>query len=231
MLDNVYSKPLAILVILLSAVALAQVNPQRTSVVVNGRSGEAAVVSISGRTYIDVENLAQIANGSLGFHGQQITLTLPGSAASAPVAAPEPQHPAPTHGLSQNFMVAGIEVIAELREWGTTMAYAIQNQYGVTANWANDYRQKTAASLAQASASASTDADRNALQLLTNEFTNVGTWSDSLVKAKERMDTAKYSTSPDALRNEPLSQKIVTCGRFLAQMLGSGEFKDDGSCH
>ena len=32
-------------------------------------------------------------------------------------------------------------------------------------------------------------------------------------------------------RNEPLSQKIIACGRFLAPMLGSGSFQDDASCH
>src|SRR5262252_3453794 len=168
MFDNLCGKPLVILLFLLSGVTLAQMNPQRTSVVVNGQSGEAAVVHINDRTYIDIENLARIANGSLGFHGQQIVLNLPGSIASAPPTTPEPDHPAPTTGLSQSFRVAGIETIAELREWGTTMAYAIQNGYGVTATWANDYRQKAAASLAQASADASTDADRSTLQLLTN---------------------------------------------------------------
>ena len=49
--------------------------------------------------------------------------------------------------------------------------------------------------------------------------------------AKRSMDTAKYALSPGALRNEPLSQKIVSRGRFLASMLGSNTFQDDPSCH
>jgi len=28
-----------------------------------------------------------------------------------------------------------------------------------------------------------------------------------------------------------LSQKIISCGHFLAAMLGSGEINDDPSCH
>jgi hypothetical protein len=111
------------------------------------------------------------------------------------------------------------------------MANAIQHGYGVTEGWAADYRGKAENSLRQASASASTDADRDALQLLVNEFESVETWSHELVEAKETMDTAKYSTSSDALRNEPLSQKIINCGHFLGMMLGSSKFGDDPSCH
>jgi hypothetical protein len=128
-------------------------------------------------------------------------------------------------------MIAGIETLAQMREWASTMANAIEHGYGVTDSWAADYRGKAATSLSQAGASASTDADRNALQLLSNEFQSVETWSNELVEARKNMDTAKYSMSEGALRNEPLSQKIINCGRFLGTMLGSAEFRDDPSCH
>src|SRR5207253_11090395 len=52
-----------------------------------------------------------------------------------------------------------------------------------------------------------------------------------LVEAKKSMDTAKYALSPSSLRDEALSQKIISCGRFLAKMLGSSSFQDDPSCH
>jgi hypothetical protein len=223
---------LVLLMLLLCGVILAQVKQESRTLVVNGKSGEAAVVQINSRTYVDLENLARIANGSLGFHKNQITLTLPGGyEASAPAPAPAPEQPVAHVGLSRNFMMAGIETLAEMREWASTMAYAIQNGYGVTESWAADYREKAANALRQASASVDTDADRNALQLLTNEFDAVREWSNKLVEAKKSMDTAKYSTSPNALRDEPLSQKIISCGHFLGTMLGSAEFKDDPSCH
>lgn len=82
-----------------------------------------------------------------------------------------------------------------------------------------------------ASIAATTEADRQALQLLTNEFESVKQWSNKLVEARNSMDTAKYAMSSNALQNDPLSQKIVTCGRFLATMLASGQFQDDPSCH
>ncbi len=37
--------------------------------------------------------------------------------------------------------------------------------------------------------------------------------------------------SPDALKNDPLDQKILKCANSLAAMGASGEFRDDGSCH
>jgi hypothetical protein len=216
---------------ILSGEVSAQANLENKSLVVNGKSGEATVVQLNKRTYVDLESLARIANGSLGFEGNRIILTLPGSDSSSAVAPPEPDQPVAHAGLSRNFMIAGIETLAQMREWASTMANAIQHGYGVTDSWAADYREKAASSLRKASASASTDADRNALQLLSNEFQSVETWSNELVEAKKNMDTAKYSMSEGALRNEPLSQKIINCGRFLGTMLGSAEFGDDPSCH
>jgi hypothetical protein len=37
--------------------------------------------------------------------------------------------------------------------------------------------------------------------------------------------------SVGAVQNDPLSQKIIACGRFLGSMLGSGTFEDNPSCH
>jgi len=221
---------LLLLTLLTYGISSAQVRPQNRNLVVNGKSGEAAVVQINNRTYVDLETLVRIANGSLGFQGSQITLVLPGSSASSS-APPQPEQTASNIGLTRNFMIAGIETIAQMRAWASTMANAIEHGYGVTESWAADNRGKAAISLSQASASASTDADRDALALLTNEFHSVETWSNELVEAKKNMDTAKYSMSEGALRNEPLSQKIINCGRFLGMMLGSAEFKDDPSCH
>jgi hypothetical protein len=218
------------LVFLLCIVSVAQVKQENKTLVVNGRSGEAAVAEINGRTYVDLETLARIAEGSFGFRGNQITLTLPALAESAPAGNTEPEH-AQHSGLSRNFVISGIETIAKMREWGSTLAYAIQHGYGVTETWVAGYRQQAASSLSLATNAASTDADRNALQLLTNEFSAVTQWSNNLVAAKQSMDTAQYAISPDALRNAPLSQKIITCGRFLGAMLGSGDFEDDASCH
>lgn len=236
MLDNLWAPTLALLMLLFCRAGLAQVRQENKSLSVNGHNGSADVVIINGRTYVELEALARIGKGSLSFNNDQLSLTLPAFAAdSAAVAdsassAPSPQLASPTR-LSHNFMVAGIEAIAEMREWASTLAAAIQRGYGVTENWVADYRAQAAHSLRLAEAAASTSSDRDGLQLLTKEFHSVEEWSDKLVAAKQSMDTAKYTSSPTALREEPLSQKIINCGHFLGAMLGSGEFKDDPSCH
>ena len=218
-------------IVLMCDVMSAQVKTENKTLMVNGKSGRTTVVQFNSRTYVELESLVRIANGALGFQGDEITLTLPGTETSTPAVTPEPLRPVNQAGLTQNFMITGIEAIAVMREWASTMANTIQHGYGVTDSWVADYRAKAANSLRQAGASASTDSDRNALQLLTNEFQSVDSWSNELVEAKKNMDTAKYATSSDALRNEPLSQKIINCARFLGTMLGSAEFKDDPSCH
>ena len=215
-------------VVLLGTPLWAAPKRQTSTLVVQGQSGEAQVLEIDGKSYVDLKSLAEITNGSLSFKADRIVLTLPSTA----VSTPEPEIPVPTDpsSLSQGFMKAGIEAIAEMREWASPLAYAIQNNYQVTEDWVANYREQAAAALHAASAAATTAGDANALQLLNHEFEMVRQWSDKLVQAKRSMDTAKYSMSPDALRNEPLSQKIITCSHFLATMLGSSTFQDNPSC-
>lgn len=223
--------PLMLLLLLFeSGITPAQGAPQSRTLLINGQSGQAAVVQLDGRSYVDLEALAQITNGSLQFKANQIVLTLPLSAVNPHVAEP-PASPVDDSGLSRDFMKAGIEEIALMREWASPLAYAIQNGYSVTEQWVAGYREQAANGLRLASVAASTEADHNALQLLKNEFEALRQWSEELVKARNSMDTAKYAMSASALRDEPLSQKIITCGHFLASMLGSSSFRDDPSCH
>ena len=219
-----------ILMLLAAGTMVAQIKHQTTALNVNGKSGQTTVVLLDGRTYVDLEILARIGNGSLSFSPNEITLTLSQATDNIQPAAPEPEHVIDSE-LSQEFMKAGIEEFALMREWASTLAYAIENGYQVNEDWVANYREQAANGLRMASTVATTTADRNAFQLLTNEFEAVRQWCDELVKARERMDTAKYSVAPGSLRQEPLSQKIVACGRFLAQMLGSRTFRDDQSCH
>lgn len=216
--------------LLASATAFGQAQPQSATVVINGKSGQAPVIQERGRTYVDMEALARLANGSLSFGANGIALTIPASPASAPAAA---ETPAATNdsALSRDFMKAGIEEIALLREWGAAVGYAVQNAYPIQEAWAANYQQKAAKGARMAEVAATTNGDKNAFQLLTNEFDGVRDWSDQLVEASKSMNTAKYSMSPGSLRNDPQAQKLNTCGHFLGSMLASGSFQDDSSCH
>jgi hypothetical protein len=227
---------LLVFMALLSGATFGQTKYQQRNVVVNGQNGKAEVIEQNGRLFMDVSALASIGKGSVSFSGPSIILTLPmvaGGTAAAGTAEPlaGTLQPANSSALSREFMKAGIEEIARLREWATTLASAIRGGYGVTDEWVNGYRDQASQSLQIADAAASTDGDRNAARLLHHTFDLVKHWSDKLVAAKKSMDTAKYTTSPNALREDPLSQKLITCEHFLTQMFGSATFQDDASCH
>lgn len=224
-----------VLTAVLSAGALAQSNQQPRNLTVNGESGKAEVIDQNGRLFVDLTALASIGKGSLSFSGPGILLKLPAVTSGAtttgtvePATASRSLH---TSALSQEFMKAGIEDIARLREWATTLGSAIRGGYGITDAWVNGYRDQASQSLQLSDAVASTDGDRSAAQLLHQAFDLVQQWSDQLVSAKRSMDTAKYTASPTALREDPLSQKLIACGHFVTQMLGSGMFQDSASCH
>lgn len=223
-----------LLFLALPCMNLAQSSEPPRILEVDGHTGHAKVIQRDGRAYVDLQSLAEITNSSLSFKENRIVLSIRSTGMDRPQAEPSADPalpPANDSGLSRDFMRAGIENFATMREWASTMAYAVQNNYQITEEWAANYREQAANNLRLASAAASTEADRKALQLLTNEFEAVREWSDKLVEAKRSMNTAKYALSPGALRDEALSQKIINCGRFLAKMLGSSNYQDDPSCH
>ena len=221
---------LSLLVVLFSpGVALGQGQQQSTTLVVNGKSGQVPAIVTNGRTFVDVDALARLANGTISYSDNSIALTLPSSSASA-TAAPEAPA-ADDSSLSHGFMKAGVEEMALLREWGAAVAYAIQNGYPIQPAWAANYQQKAAQGARMAEIAATTAADKQALQLLTNEYHGVREWSDKLVEASKNMNTAKYSMSPGKLKDEPQSQKLIACWQFLSSMLSGGSFQDDSSCH
>ena len=217
-------------VLAFSGLALAQANQLKRTLVVNGKGGDATIVQINGRSYIDLETLARIANGSLAFQGNQIVLTIPLS--SADVAAMVPADRQPTApGLSNDFMKAAIQDLATIKEWYSTLAYAIQRGVPGDGSRVFIYRDKAAQGLRLATVAASNDPDQNALQLLTTHFNNVQKWSNALLESRKSLGTANYSMSPNALNDDPLYQTITRCSQFLGTMLAGSKFEDDGlSC-
>jgi hypothetical protein len=133
---------------------------------------------LNGKLYVEIETLARIASGSLGFKGNQIILTLPASAATTlPVLSPanEPEN----RGFSKEFLRAGIEEMAAIREWRSVLTNAVEHGYPITDDWLAVYRVQAAKSLTLASVAVSSDSDREALGLLTNEFDNMDELSDT----------------------------------------------------
>jgi hypothetical protein len=168
----------------------------------------------------------------LSFAGSQIALSVPlGSAtgASSAAAATPMSTPAPASnpGFSKGFLNAAIEQGATLREWHAALASAIQNGYPVTVAALAPYRAQATTNLRLASAAVSSDSDRSAYHLLSNLFQNMVKLTDKYVAARANLTYI----SPDALENDSLNKRLVTCGHLLGAMAASGQFMDDGSCN
>jgi len=219
-----------LILLLVSTVTSAQAAEEFRSLVINDLSGKVVVMEVGGKTYVDLKRLVQIGHGSMEYRGNQIVVSLSCSSMDTPTKTTEEEQSTSLR-LGREFTKAGIEEISLLREWASSLANSLQNGYPISENWVAGYRAKAHTGVGIVSAAVSTEGDRSAAELLNHEFETVQEWSNKLMEARKSMDTAKYAISPDALRNDPLSQKIVTCGRFLGQMLASGSFQDDSSCH
>jgi hypothetical protein len=193
---------------------------------VAGHAGQVAVIQVNGKSYVDLESLARLTGGSLSFHANQTTLTLPsGTARPAPAAAAAPPPP-PKTALSVEFIRAGIEVMAEIREWRIAIVNAVQTNSPVTDDWVSGYRRAAENRLSLAKAAASTDQDQQAAAMLQNTFNDMRQMSDQFLQMKQNMSYI----SPNSFDNNPLDQKILTCSRALAAMAASGQVQDDISC-
>jgi hypothetical protein len=224
--DKLLSRMLAVVTLVVTSLpGLSQTSPENHALVVSGQPGQVPVVQINGRSYVDVEALARLMNGSIGFKGNQITLTLPGSSASASAAAP-PTNQA-SSAFSKDFLNAGIEAMSVIREWRSALINAIQSGYPLSSDFAAGYRSQGTKNLRLAFVAVSTDADRSAYQLLSNELDTMQKFNDKILAARKNMQ----DISPDSLRDDPLNQQILGCARSLVAMASSGQFQDDGSCH
>jgi hypothetical protein len=206
-----------------SALVLSQAGQQNGTLLISGHTGQVPVVQINGRSYVDIEALARLANGTLKFGGNQIILTLPDSAGDSPAAPPEA---AANPGFSKEFMKAGIEEMTVIREWRSTLINAVQNGFPLTDDIVARFRGQAVASDALTSAAASTDSDQNAYQLVSKVLDKTQKLSDKVLAARKNLNYI----SADTLKNDPLFQQILNCTHSLSSMAASGQFQDDGSC-
>lgn len=216
-------------ILLFAGILWAQNTPDR-ELIVNGKSA-GMVVQMGGRAYVDVETVAQFTKGSLTLEPDRIVLNFSAPAAgeaSGASSAPQPAEASP--GLSRNFASLAIAELAEMREWrgavGTILTYGVP----VVGTWPQDYHDRVEANLRQVEVAASTQADRDATQLLENEFSNLSGWASDVVATRQSLN-ATNTVRPDSAQNDQALAKISNCSRFLNSMLVRGEFADDQSCH
>ncbi len=211
------------IILTLAGMLLAQSAPDRT-LFVNGKS-VGTVTQIGGRSYLDLDTVAQIVNGTVTVEPNRILLVTtgrePGSNSNAP---PVPQ------GLSKEFARSAVAELSEMREWRGAVGAILAYGSPVVGSWPQDYHDRVEADLAQTAVAASTAADQDALQLLRNEFGNLSQWASDIVSARQSLNATK-SVDPTAMQNDPALAKVTQCSSFLSSMLVSGVFADDPSCH
>src|SRR5260370_28361159 len=81
---------------------------QSRTLVLAGHSGELPVVEIGGRSYVDLEALTRLANGSLSIRGNQIVLTLPSSGPRTPAMNIKTGQPGASR-FTKTFVKSGID--------------------------------------------------------------------------------------------------------------------------
>ena len=196
-----------------------------SALTVSGQSGQAPVIQQNGRSYVDVEALARITQGTLAFQADRIVLTLPGPPASA---APEAKTPTPPKAdFSREFVPAAIEELIAIREWRVAITSTVQKGAPVAEDWVSGFRRTADNKQTLAAAAASTDADHKTLALLQGEFSKMQALSDRFLQLH---DTASY-IRPDSLDNDTQDQQIKACASGLAGMIESAQFSDVVACH
>ncbi len=224
MQENLLSKKFTLVALLLvTELGVAQAPQQRGTLTINGHPGKAPVIQIGGKSYVEVEALARLTNGSVSFQANQIALTLP---PSVPSTTPQTEPPAKP-GFSREFLRAVIEGMTAIREWRTAIVTSIQNHYPVNEDCIGGYRGMADTKLALVSTAVATDSDRNGLPLIRNEFDNMQKLSDKYLAMHKSMTYV----APDLLENDPLDQQILSCARSLASLAVGGQLQDVAACH
>ena len=211
----------------LAGILLAQSTPDRT-LFVNGKPA-GSVTQVAGHSYIDIDTVAQITNGTITVEPTRILLNIPVRDANQNSSV-SPDQTTQALQLSKDFARAAIAELAEMREWrgavGTILTFGVP----VVGTWPQDYHDRVETDLAQVAVAASTAGDQDGLQLLRNEFANLSQWASGIVSARQSMD-ATNTVTPNYLANDPVLAKISSCSNFLSSMLVSGVFADNTSCH
>jgi hypothetical protein len=214
------------------AAAQSESKYEQRTLEVNGHSGQAMVFHIDGKSYVSLESLARIANGSLSFHGGSIVLHLPAAAgaAASPASGQSHDHPSSPE-MTNDFMKASLQALATLKEWSHTLADEISRGVPNSGSHMADFHKRAADELRVATVDAANESDQHALRLVKNHFHQVDNWNNKLAEERRRMDMAKYSMNPNALDRDPSYQRILSCANFLASMLPSGQFHDSHNCN
>jgi len=206
--------------LILSLHADAQAQKAASTFTIAGHAGETQLLKVNGKSYVEIETLARLTQGTLSFKANRTILTLPPSDAQA-------TKPPAKAGFSRAFTEAGIEEMGVIREWRIAVVNAVQSNSPLSEDWLSAQHRLAEKNLSLASAAASTDDDRSAYPLLSAELNNMQTLSDQYVATRK----AASFISPDTFHSTPLEDQILVCAQNFVSMTANHGFQDQPSCH
>jgi len=204
-----------------------------------GIDGEMGISKMSAksilRLFIPIWLLATVAGaqtgGSLTEDGKEHregTIVVDVWSSAAPVDGKANQ-PDPAK-LSKGFAAAALNAAGRMQSTERRIEHSIRMGFPLGGFWIQSDFDWIDESLRTAGLSATSDADRTALQELENQNNRLRLWSDWLIASNRNLRLAEYYISPTALDNDERFQNTVTCTKFLMSMLASGRLGEDNSC-
>lgn len=135
-----------------------------------------------------------------------------------------------TDKLSPEFAPAALSAAFKMESTERRIETSIKRGFPLGGFWIQNDLAEIDDSLALASASASNDADRQALRQLENQSNRLRLWSDWLIDENENLRTAEYYINSSTIDNDERFQSAVACTRFLVSMLASKTLTENDSC-
>jgi hypothetical protein len=209
---------------LVACPALPQAPKPSGTLSVSGYPGQVPVIQVNGKSYVEIELLTRLTNGTMSFRDKQIILAFPPLPTNA--KAPETNQPGQS-GFSKDFLRASIEEMTSIREWRIAIVNAIQSGFPVTDDWIAGFRRTADSKLALTSTAVVSDSDRSGFALLVNEFSKMQTLSDKYLALRKSFTYI----APDSLEKDLLDQQLLNCARGLSSMAARGQFEDVPACH
>jgi hypothetical protein len=224
--------------LMLPVIGDEQTPPKTSTFTIAGQTGEAQLLQLNGKSYIEIQTLARLTKGTLSFKADKTTLTtiltlppaemvVPVSAPPSASAAPSVSEPSKKLDFSSSFVQASIEELSVIREWRVAIVSAVQNNAPAAEDWIAAQHRLANKNLSLATAAATTDDDRSATPLLTSELNNMQQLSDRYLALRKQFAFISLGT----FDSTPLEQQILSCAQGFVSMTESHSFQDLPACH
>lgn len=161
-----------------------------------------------------------------GDTGHTIAVEVWSSAVPNSSATP-PSEPAK---VSQNFATAGLHAAFRMELTQRKIENSLRRGFPLGEFWIKNDLDEIDDSVKMAALSVKNDSDREALQDLEKQSTQLRLWSEWLIQQNRNLALTEYYISSSTLDNDERFQSNVACTKSLVSMLSSRTLAQDSSC-